>query len=92
MSAFHNFLRCGHKLVLKKFKTNYIRFIYHLKGGFNEKNVTYITSEVTLFVFKCQYLWPNNRLLRKYNQFGNLTLSIALSEVLKRMLIKYFVG
>ena len=37
---------------------------------------------VTIFVFKCQYLWPSNSLLRKYNQFGNLTLSFALSEVL----------
>ena len=42
------------------------------------KNVTYTTSEVTIFVFKCQYLWPSNNLVRIYNQFGNLTLSFAL--------------
>ena len=48
---------------------------------------------VTTFVFKCQYLWPSNSLLRKYNQFGNLTLSLHFSEVLKRIsIIKYFVG
>ena len=54
-------------------------------------NIHYIG--VTLFVFKCHYLWPSNSLFRKYNQFGNLTLSFAFSEVLKRILIiKYFVG
>ena len=52
------------------------------------------TSGVTIFVFKCQYMWSSNSLLRKYNQFGNPTLSFAhFSEVFKRILIiKYFVG
>ena len=50
------------------------------------KNVTYTTSGVTILVFKYQYLWPSNSLLRKYNQFGNLTLSFALF----RSLIKNF--
>ena len=50
------------------------------------KNVTYTTSGVTIFVCKCQYLWPSNSLVRRYNQFGNL------SEVLKRkLIIKSFV-
>ena len=66
-----------HKLVSIKFKTNYNRFIYYLKGG-SMKNVTYTTSVVTIFVFECQYLWPSNDLVRIYNQFGNLTLSFAL--------------
>ena len=66
-----------HKLVSIKFKTNYIRFIYHLKGGSVKKcNVPYMG--VTIFVFKCQYLWSSNSLLRKYNQFGNIALSFAL--------------
>ena len=57
------------------------------------KKVTYTTSGVTIFVFKCQYLWPSNSLVRKYNQFGNLTLSFAFAEVFKRkFIIKYFVG
>ena len=57
------------------------------------KNVTYTTSGVTIFVFKCQYMWPTNSLLRKYNQFGNLAINLHISEVLKRILIsKYFVG
>ena len=56
-------------------------------------NIHYIGDDYISFVFKCQYLWPSNSLLRKYNQFGNLTLSFALFEVLKRMfIIKYFVG
>ena len=63
------------------------------KRVFNEKNVTYTTSGLTIFVFKSHYLWPSNSLFRKYNQFGNLTLSFALFEVLKRILIiKYVVG
>ena len=77
-------------------ETNYIRFIYHLKGvqkGFNEtsgqwKTVTYNTSRVTIFVIKCQYLWPSNSWLRRYNKYRYITWSF-----LKRMLIiKYFVG
>ena len=32
-----------HKLVSIKFKTNFIRLIYHAKGEFNEINVTYAT-------------------------------------------------
>ena len=39
---------------------------------------------MTTFVFKCQYLWSSNSLLRKYNQFGNLTLSFALFCSLKK--------
>ena len=39
---------------------------------------------VTIFDFKCQYLRPSNSLLRKYNQFGNLTLSFALFLSLKK--------
>ena len=73
----------GHKLVSIKFKTNYIRCIYHLKGD-SMKNVKYTTSGVTIFVFKCHYLWPSNSLFRKYNQFGNLTLSFALFRCLKK--------
>ena len=45
-------------------------------------NIHYIG--VTIFVFKCQYLWPSNSLLRRYNQFGNLTLSFALFGCLKK--------
>ena len=57
------------------------------------KNVTYNTSGVTTFVFKCQYLWPSNSLLRKYNQLGNLTSSFALFlKSSKMLIIKYFVG
>ena len=48
------------------------------------KNVTYTTSFVTIFVFKCQYLWPSNSLVRRYNQFGNPTLSFALFSSLKK--------
>ena len=47
------------------------------KGG-SMKKVAYTTSGVTIFVFKCHYLWPSNSLFRKYNQFGNFTLSFAL--------------
>ena len=32
------------------------------------KNVTYTTSGVTVFIFKYQYLWPSNSLVRRYNQ------------------------
>ena len=39
---------------------------------------------VTIFVFKCQYLWPSNSLLSRYNQFGNLTLSFTLFLSLKK--------
>ena len=46
--------------------------------GIHWKNVTYTKLRVTIFVFKCQYLWPSNSLLRKYNQIGNHTLSFAL--------------
>ena len=42
------------------------------------KNVTYTKLGVTIFVFNGLYLWPSNSLLRRYNQFGNLTLSFAL--------------
>ena len=45
-------------------------------------NIHYIG--VTLFVFKCHYLWPSNSLFRKYNQFGNITLSFALFWSLKK--------
>ena len=48
------------------------------------KNVTYTTLGVTIFVFKCRYLWPSNSLLRKRNQFGNFTLSFALFYSLKK--------
>ena len=66
-----------HKLVSIKFKSNYIRCIYHLKGGSMKKcNIHYIG--VTIFVFKCHYLWPSNSLFRKSKQDGNLTLSFAL--------------
>ena len=57
--------------------TNYTGFIYFLKGG-SIKKCNIHTLGVTIFVFKCQYMWPSNSLLRKYNQFGNLTLSFAL--------------
>ena len=33
-------------------------------------NIHYIG--VTIFVFKCHYLWTSNSFFRKYNQFGNL--------------------
>ena len=57
------------------------------------KNVAYTTLGVTIFVFKCQYLWPSNSLVRRYNQFGNPTYLLHFSEVLKRkLIIKYFVG
>ena len=50
-----------HKLVSIKFKTNYIRCKYHLKGGSMKKcNIHYIGA--TIFVFKCHYLWPSNSL------------------------------
>ena len=39
---------------------------------------------MTIFVFKCQYLRPSNSLVRRYNQFGNLTLSFALFWSLKK--------
>ena len=57
------------------------------------KKVTYTTSGVTIFVCKCQYLWPSNSLIRRYNQFGNLNNVLHFSEVLKRnLIIKSFVG
>ena len=51
-----------------------------------KRNIHYIGGGggVTIFVFKYQYLWPSNSLLRKYNQFGNLTLSFALFRSLKK--------
>ena len=45
-------------------------------------NIHYIG--VTIFVFKCHYLWPSNSSFRKYNQFGNLTLSFALFRSVKK--------
>ena len=45
-------------------------------------NIHYIG--VTIFVFTCHYLWPRYSLFRKYNQFGNLTLSFALFLSLKK--------
>ena len=57
---------------------------FSFKRGFNEKYVTYTTSWMTIFVFKCQYMWTSNSLLRKYNQFGNLTLYFALFRSLKK--------
>ena len=62
------------------------------KKGFNEKNITVTTSGVTIFVFKCHYMWPCNSSFRKSNRFGNLTLPLHFIEVLKIILIiKYFV-
>ena len=43
-----------------------------------QKSCNVLKSGVTIFVFKCHNLWPSNSLFRKYNQFGNLTLSYAL--------------
>ena len=40
-------------------------------------NIHYMGG-VTIFVLKCHYLWPSNSLVRKYNQFGNLTLYFEL--------------
>ena len=37
-----------------------------------------------MIVFNGLYLWPINSLLRRYNQFGNLTLSFALFSSLKK--------
>ena len=45
-------------------------------------NVHYIGGDY--FFFKCHYLWPSNSLFRKYNQFGNITLSSALFWSLKK--------
>ena len=54
-------------------------------------NIHYIG--VTIFVFKCQYLWPSKSIVRRYIQFGNLTLSFALFCSLKRKLvINDFIG
>ena len=57
------------------------------------KTVSYTTSGVTIFIFKCQYMWPSNSLLRKYNQLEILPYLLHFSEVLKRkLIIKLFVG
>ena len=61
------------------------------KRGFNEKNVTYTTSGVTIFVFKCHYLWPSNIYLENITNLEILPYLLHFSEVLKRILIiKYF--
>ena len=53
------------------------------------KKVTYTTLGVTIFVSKCQYLWPSISLLRKYNQFGILPYLLHFSEVLKEFYLLY---
>ena len=54
-------------------------------------NIYYIG--VTIFVFKCHYMWPSNGLFRKYNHLEILPYLLHFYEVLKRILIiKYFVG
>ena len=53
-------------------------------------NIHYIGDDYIFF--NGLYMWPCNSLLRVYNQFGNPTLSLHFTEVLKRMsIIKYFV-
>ena len=47
----------------------------------------YFTSGMTIFVFKCHYVWLSNSLFRKYNRFGNITLSFALFCSLKKNFI-----
>ena len=75
-----------------KFKTNYIRCIYHLKWG-SMKNVTYTTLGVTIFVFKCQYCGPVIAYLENITNLEILPYLLHFSEVLKRILIiKYSVG
>ena len=57
------------------------------------KNVTYTTSGVTKFVFKCHYLWPSIAYLENITNLEILPYLLHFSEVLKRILIiKYFVG
>ena len=57
--------------------------IYFWRGNFRRGHGFHTRP---IFVFKSQYLWPGNSLLGKYNHFGNLSLSFALSEVLKKNL------
>ena len=79
-------------MVSIKFKTNYIRFIYRLKGGSMKKcNMQYIGA--TIFVSDGLYPWPSNNVIRRYNQLEILPYFLHFIEVLKRMLIiKYFAG
>ena len=54
-------------------------------------NIHYIG--VTIFVFKCHYLWPSNSYLENITNLEILPYLLHFSEVLKRILIiKYFVG
>ena len=54
-------------------------------------NIHYIG--VTIFVFKCHYLWPSNSSLENITNLEILPDLLHFSEVLKRILIiKYFVG
>ena len=74
-----------HNLVSEIFKTMYIKFIYHLKGGSMKKSNIHLIW-VTIYIFKGLCLWLSNSLLRWYNQFGNLALSFALFWSLKKNL------
>ena len=57
------------------------------------KSVTYTTSGVTIFVFKCHYLWLSNSLFRNITNLEILPYLLLFSEVLNRILIiKYVVG
>ena len=54
------------------------------------KNVTYTTSVVSIFVLKCQYLWPSKAYLEDITNLDILLYLLHFSEVLKRMsIIKY---
>ena len=57
------------------------------------KNVTYTTSGVTIFVFKCQNLRPSNSLVRDITNLEILLYRLHFSEVLiRKFIIKSFVG
>ena len=48
---------------------------------------------VTIFVFKCQYLWSSKSYLENITNLEILPYLLHFSEVLKRIsIIKYFVG
>ena len=77
---------------LIKIKTNYIRFIYHLKGG-SMKSVTYTTSGVTIYFLKVFFCGSVVVYLDYITNLGILPYLLQFSEVLKRVLIiEYFVG
>ena len=64
-------------LFQKKLRQTILELLINYKG-FNEKNVTYATSGVTVYVFKGPYMWLSNCLLQGFSQFEVFSLSFAL--------------